>query len=179
MEKFMPEIDFDLNPVTHITTGAIGPAGKRVFYLQGQKEDQTVTLIVEKAQIQSLAVGLEQFLLDLRKRLPDLDDTSSPTENPEMELQQPLDPLFRVGQIGLGYDDDSDLLVLVAREIQPDDKPEDEASVVRFWCTRSQLLQMCQWGLGVAESGRPICGNCGQPIDLEGHFCPKRNGHQH
>jgi len=31
----------------------------------------------------------------------------------------------------------------------------------------------------VAGQGRPICGNCGEPIDPEGHFCPKRNGHKH
>ncbi|MCA9996365.1 MAG: DUF3090 family protein [Anaerolineales bacterium] len=31
----------------------------------------------------------------------------------------------------------------------------------------------------VVNAGRPICGNCGRPIDAEGHFCPNRNGHKH
>jgi hypothetical protein len=30
----------------------------------------------------------------------------------------------------------------------------------------------------LAGRGRPICGNCGEPIDAGGHFCPKRNGHK-
>ena len=32
----MAGTEYELNPVTHITTGAIGPAGKRVFYLQAE-----------------------------------------------------------------------------------------------------------------------------------------------
>jgi predicted amidophosphoribosyltransferase len=27
-------------------------------------------------------------------------------------------------------------------------------------------------------AGRPICSMCGQPIDPEGHFCPRKNGHR-
>lgn len=81
--------------------------------------------------------------------------------------------------MGLGYDESSDRLVLVAREVQPEGADPEEAAVARFWCTRSQLLAMCRWGVEIATRGRPICGNCGEPIDPEGHFCPKRNGHKH
>jgi uncharacterized repeat protein (TIGR03847 family) len=170
---------YELNPTERITTGAIGPPGKRVFYLQGRSADDLVTLIVEKQQIQSLAVGLEQFLDDLHDRMPDLSPASADYDEAEMDLEEPIDPSFRVGHIGLGYDEESDRLVLVAREIQAPDADPDLASVARFWCTRSQLRSMCNWGLDLAERGRPICGNCGMPIDPEGHFCPKRNGHKH
>jgi uncharacterized repeat protein (TIGR03847 family) len=174
----MASITYEVNPVEQITTGAIGPPGKRVFYLQGRGVDQIVTLIVEKQQIQSLAVGLEQFLSELRERLPDLPEASPDFTEKDMALQEPIDPLFRVGHMGLGYDEETDLLVLVAREIQTPDADPEQAAVARFWCSRTQLRQMCHWGLEIAEQGRPICGNCGQPIDLEGHFCPKRNGHK-
>ena len=107
--------------------------------------------------------------------MPDLPEASAEYDIVEMELEQPLDPMFRVGQIGLGYDEESDQLILVARQL----KSEDEGSeVVRFWCTWSQLSAMCSWGLEVASRGRPICGNCGEPKDPEGHFCPKSNGHK-
>jgi len=65
--------------------------------------------------------------------------------------------------------------VLVARELQDETQ---ESEVIRFWCSRSQLRAMCQWGLEVAGQGRPICGNCGEPKDPQGHFCPKSNGHK-
>jgi uncharacterized repeat protein (TIGR03847 family) len=172
-------MDYNLRPVDHITTDAIGPPGKRVFYLQARKGEEQVTLIVEKAQVQSLAIGVEEFLSDLRERRPGIEEADSQFDESEMRLRKPIDPAFRVGQIGIGYDDDADLMVLVAREIQTEDNAVEEPSVARFWCTRSQMRTMCSWGLDVAERGRPICGNCGRPIDPDGHFCPKRNGHKH
>ncbi len=168
-------MELELNPVSRITTGAVGPPGKRVFYLQARKDHELVTLIIEKHQVQSLAVGLEEFLDELSDRLPDLPEASADYNQDEMELEQPLDPIFRVGQIGLSYDEESDRLVLVARQL---DSEGQGSEVVRFWCTRSQLRAMCLWGIEVASQGRPICGNCGEPKDPEGHFCPKSNGHK-
>ena len=68
----MPRIEIELLPVDHITTDAIGPKGQRVFYIQATKDDQVVTLITEKFQIQSLAVGIEQFLVEVLERYPDI-----------------------------------------------------------------------------------------------------------
>ncbi|MGB2896003.1 MAG: DUF3090 domain-containing protein [Anaerolineales bacterium] len=174
----MAGIQHELNPVDRITTGAIGDPGKRVFYLQGRAGDQLVTLIVEKQQIQSLAIGLEEFLDELHKRLPDLPESSGDYIEEEMALEEPIDPAFRVGHMGLGYDEKSDMLILVARETQPLDHDPGEASFVRFWCSRSHMRRMCSWGLDLSSRGRPICGNCGEPIDPRGHFCPKKNGHK-
>lgn len=175
----MARKEFDLKPVSRITTDAIGPQGKRVFYIQARKADELVTLIIEKQQVESLAMGLEQFLTDLHTRLTDLPEASSEYIEEDMTLERPIDPAFRVGHMGLGYDEDTDLLVLVLKEIQPEDADPEVADVARLWCTRAQMRAMCNWGLEVASRGRPICGNCGQPIDPEGHFCPKRNGHKH
>ncbi len=174
----MPAMEFNLRPVTRITTGAIGEPGQRVFYLQARKDEQLITLIIEKQHVQSLAIGLEQFLADLRQRLPHLPEASADYQEADMALETPLEPLFRVGQMGLGYDEENDLMVLVARELLPEGTDPAEGAVARFWCTRSQLRAMCHWGLEVASRGRPICGNCGEPIDPQGHFCPKRNGHR-
>jgi uncharacterized repeat protein (TIGR03847 family) len=175
----MPSIEYEMKPVSWITTDAIGEPGKRVFYIQARKDDQQVTLVVEKQQVQSLAVGLEKFLEDLRERFPDIPEADADYEEEYMRLEQPIDPAFRVGQLGLGYDETSDLLVLVAREIQAEEDDPEDAAVARLWCTRSQLRALCQWGLEVSSRGRPICGNCGHPIDPQGHFCPKRNGNMH
>jgi uncharacterized repeat protein (TIGR03847 family) len=180
LENGMSSLEFEIKPVSKITTDAIGEPGKRVFYLQAQDEKQVVTLLIEKQQVQSLAIGVEQFLEDLQKRYPEITQASSDYVEREMALEKPFDPAFRIGQLGLGYDEENDLLILVARELQTTEEEEDQgASVARFWCTRSQLRGMCHWGIELANRGRPICGNCGQPIDKEGHFCPKSNGHRY
>lgn len=174
----MPPSVYELNPISRLTTGAIGAVGQRVFYLQARKDDELVTLIVEKQQVQALALGVEQFLGDLQRRFPAPDEAPGAFEEAAMELEQPIDPAFRVGQLGLAYDEDSDRVVLVAREIQGEGDDPEQAAVARFWGTRAQIRAFSRWGLELAARGRPICGNCGQPIDPEGHFCPKRNGHR-
>jgi uncharacterized repeat protein (TIGR03847 family) len=180
----MSDNEIDLQPVTHITTDAIGQPGKRVFYIQGWQSQRTVTLIVEKLQIQSLAVGVEQFMAEIQQQFPDLPDSSADYVEEKMRIRPPVDPLFRIGELGLGYDSDRDLVVLVARELMAEDPGEeqeedqDKGRVVRFWCSRSQLRAMCHWGMEVASRGRPLCPQCGEPMDPEGHFCPKKNGHK-
>jgi uncharacterized repeat protein (TIGR03847 family) len=174
--------EIDLKPVTHITTDAIGSPGKRVFYIQGQRKTRTITLILEKFQVQSLAVGIEQFLVEVQSRFPDLPEASHEYVEENMHIHPPVEPLFRVGEIALGYDSESDLLVLVTRELVPETEsgePEREPKVVRFWASRSQMRAMAHWGMEVVSRGRPLCPQCGEPMDSEeSHFCPKKNGHR-
>jgi uncharacterized repeat protein (TIGR03847 family) len=175
----MAHDEIDLRPVTHITTDAIGQPGQRVFYLQGWQDQRTITLIVEKIQVQSLAVGIEQFLAEIHEKFPQLPEASGDYAEEKMHIHPPVDPLFRVGEIGLGYENDSDLVVLVAREILDEGEDAEDANVVRFWCTRDQARAMARWGIEVVSRGRPTCPQCGEPINPEGHFCPKKNGHKH
>jgi uncharacterized repeat protein (TIGR03847 family) len=171
--------EIDLRPVSHITIDAIGQPGKRIFYLQGWQGTRSITLIVEKLQVQSLAVGLDQFMTEVRQQFPEVPDIIDEASTDQMRIQPPVDPLFRVGELGLGYDADNDLVVLVAREVIAEDQDPAQAKAVRFWCSRAQIVALCRWGMQVASQGRPICPQCGEPMDPEGHFCPKKNGHKH
>jgi len=170
---------FDYNPVTHITAGDIGQPGRRVFYLQARGETGMLTLIIEKQQLQALALGIQQFLTEVKEKMPDLVEPAADFDPRAMELQKPVDPAFRVGQLGLAYDEPRDLVVLVAQEIVVEGRDLEEGASARLFATRSQVLALSRHSLEVIKQGRPICGNCGQPIDPSGHFCPKRNGHSH
>lgn len=171
----MPRIEIELNPVNRITADAIGPPGKRVFYLQANTEQETVTMIAEKFQVQSLAVGIEQFLSEIASRFPDLPHPSGAYDEAFMKILPPVDPLFRLADIGLGYNAEDDMVILVVHELLPDGA-DDEPGIVRLWCSRSQLRALGNWGMEVADRGRPICPQCGQPEEPEGHFCVKKNG---
>jgi len=176
----MSRIEIDVNPVTHITVDAIGQPGERVFYLQGQSPDQVITLLVEKFQIQTLALAIENLMAELQEKTPELADASPIYDEDEMLLEPPLDPLFRVGELSLGYDQNQDLLILIAKEnpsgmVEAD---EEELSEVRFWCTRSQLWTMGRWGIELASRGRPVWPSSGEPILPPGEFSPKNNGHK-
>lgn len=175
----MAHTEIELDPVSHITTDAIGKPGQRVFYIQARQDDEVVTLLVEKVQIQTLAIGVEQFFTEIASRYPQLPPASGEYNEAEMHIEPPVDPLFRVGELGLAYDPERDMACLIAHEVLSDQISEEDAGVARFWCTRSQLLALSLWGTEVANRGRPICPQCGEPMDPEGHFCPKKNGHKH
>jgi uncharacterized repeat protein (TIGR03847 family) len=174
----MPRIELELHPVDDIITNASGQPGERTFYLQAIKGDQIVTLIVEKIQLQALAVAVEQFLADIKQDNPTIQDASSLYQEEEMRLRSPLAPLFRVGDFGLRYDVSEDLIILVLRETGLDGAEFEETSVVRVWCRRSQIRRLAHWGVELANRGRPVCPLCGEVINPEGHFCPKKNGHK-
>lgn len=176
----MSRINLDLNPVTHITVDAIGHPGERVFYLQGKSPDQVITLLVEKFQVQTLALAVEKLMSELSEKMPDLGDASPDYEEGDMTLDPPLDPLFRVGELSLGYDPQQDFLILIAKEIalDVDETDEDALSEIRFWCTRSQLWALARWGIELASRGRPVWPSTGEPILPPGEFSPKNNGHK-
>ncbi|MDH5607574.1 MAG: DUF3090 domain-containing protein [Anaerolineae bacterium] len=169
----------DLNPVTHITTDAIGPPGQRVFYIQAHNDDQVVTLIIEKFQLQSLSNGVELFLAEVRQKFPALVEAAPKYNEEDMVITPPVEPLFRVSEFGLSYDAKQDMVALIAREDPFNPGSEEQTGqVVRFWCSRLQIRSMVHWGVEISSRGRPECPQCGQPMDPEGHFCARKNGHK-
>ncbi len=183
--NLMPGMRYNLNPVIHITVGAIGEPGARAFYLQAASSNQLLTFHIEKQQVEMLAVSIEQFLQELSRRFPALSEASWRYEESDMALHEPLESAFDVGNMGLGYDESADVMLLVLRErgegAEPaeGEEPPGDVSVARLFATREQMRRLGRWGHEVAQRGRPICGNCGQPMDPAGHFCPRRNGHKH
>ncbi len=173
-ERNMAEANIlhDLNPVSRVTVGALGEPGHRMFFLQARQGKKLVSLVTEKEQMNSLAVGVA----DLLTRLGDRADAPTNVSAYDLALEQPVEPLFRIGQLGLGFDQENDLLVIVAYALPEQEEPET-VDVVRFWATRDQMRALSRRIAEVAAAGRPTCVLCGRPIDLEGHFCPRRNGH--
>ena len=46
----------------------------------------------------------------------------------DMSLEEPLEPEFRIGQMGLGYDADRDMVILLAQSL-PDEPEEARAEL--------------------------------------------------
>lgn len=174
----MAKQEFDLDPVDWITIDAIGQPGARTFYIQGKQTDKTVTVILEKLQVQTLCVGAEQFLVEITQKFPKLKEASAEYQEDQMHILPPVDPIFRAGEIGLSYDSDEDKAIIVIREVITDQKIEEEIAEVRYWCTRDQVAAISKWGIELSGRGRPLCPQCGEPMDPTGHLCPKKNGHK-
>jgi uncharacterized repeat protein (TIGR03847 family) len=167
----------ELKPIIHITVDALGPPGERTFYIQAYDKNVSVTLVTEKFQVKTLAIGIEQFLAEIRQRLPKLEESSPAYDETKMFIDKPDDALFRVSEFGLSYDGEADLVNLIAREVPLG--YEEKGEEVHLWCTRDQIRSFISWGAEIANRGRPLCYQCGQPEDPAGHFCSRKNGHKH
>jgi uncharacterized repeat protein (TIGR03847 family) len=169
----MPEFTYDLDPVTRITAQAVGEPGRRVFYLQARRSGELVSLIAETEQIGALSQAVNQLLEDLAEKNPLLSSADDPVLVRDMSLEEPLEPKFRIAQMGIGYDADRDMVVLVVQGYGEDEG--EEAPTARFSATREQMRSLSEHASRVVAQGRKICGNCGRPIDPTGHFCPQMN----
>jgi uncharacterized repeat protein (TIGR03847 family) len=87
----------------------------------------------------------------------------------------PVEPLFRVGRLGLGYDETRDMLVVTAEELAEEEKPH--TARVHIWASRAQMAALARKAAIAVVSGRPICPLCGETIDTgEQHVCVRGNG---
>lgn len=164
---------FEFPEPDRFTTGAVGPPGGRVFYLQAQSGDQVVTLRLEKAQVAALA----QYLAELLSDLPAPEGEAKA----ELELAEPVVPEFVVGQLGVVFDEQRDRVLIRADELVPegdDEATAEDRGVARFSLTRTQVAAFILHAATVVAAGRPPCPLCGRPVDNDGHMCIKTNGHR-
>ena len=164
----------DFNPVSRITIGAVGPPGQRVFLLQASQGASMITLKLEKEQARVLASSTYELLEELDEKYPRSYSKIDEPLSSDLMIREPAEPAFIVGQIGLGYDQEEDYIVLVIQEIQLENQ---DPATARFWATRTQMRAMSDHTMEIIEQGRPLCPLCDRPMDPDGHFCPKQNGH--
>lgn len=146
----MAQTEIDLNPVDFVTIGTIGPPGKRVFHLQAGHEGRIISFIIEKEQAWALSEAIQEFLDDLEERLDIALDVEMSAF--DMDLREPIEPMFRVSQMGLAYEESTQSIILVAREMVLD---ESDADVVRMWCNHEQLYALSIQAMETVDAGRP------------------------
>jgi len=159
---------FDFDAPDHFTAGAVGPPGERTFYLQAREARRLVTLKVEKGQVRALA----EYMGGLLARLT-LDAAAVPGD---LTLLEPVEAVWNVGSIGVGYDQGRDRIVVEAGELLEEDS-EEEPATARFRITRAQAAGYVERAQELMQAGRPTCPLCLQPMDPGGHVCPRKNGH--
>jgi len=166
---------YEFDEVDAFTVGALGPPGQRMFLLQARRGTTRVTVKCEKQQVSAISDYLQKVL----------DDLPAPVDAPmpaAMELAAPIETVFVLGPIGLGYEKASDRVLVQLEELVPVDdegEPEPEAledrGHVRVFLTRSQAHAFCSHAEAVVAAGRPSCVWCSLPIDPDGHRCPRMN----
>jgi len=160
----MSSAEIELNPIDFITVGTIGPKGQREFYLQAGYDNKLVSLKIEKEQSWALSEAIRELIGDLDDRF-DLDgedfDENDVLDGMDMDLREPIEPMFIVSQMGLGYDEEQDKIVLVAQELvrtnpfgDTGTTEESKAGIVRIWCSREQMWALSFRAMRTVKSGR-------------------------
>lgn len=160
--------DTELDPVESITVGTIGEPGSRTFMIQALKGADQLSVVLEKTQV--VALGREVFDLLGRIGFPERTEATEAGEIDETNA-----PAWRVGTIAIAYEQERDLIMVEMRESVPEEG--DEGARARLWVTKAQFLALGTRAFEVAAQGRPTCPYCWQPIDPDGHFCIRSNGH--
>ncbi len=163
--------------------GTVGPAGQRTFFLQAVQGPRVTSVVLEKVQVAVLAERLGEIIMEIERR--GVEGADAPAiGDPSRPLDEPLREEFRVGAIALAWDDDDKVLVVEAREqtgdedadIEVDDDDEEGPDLIRVSLAPAAARGFVERASLVLAGGRPPCPFCGQPLDPQGHLCPRRNG---
>jgi uncharacterized repeat protein (TIGR03847 family) len=163
----MASQSFDYQEVTRVTAGAIGEPGKREFFLQLRAGGQLVSLALEKDQLRVLTERLQEVF----SRVPVL-----PADRlPDMSLEQPVAPKWRVGFMTLTYSQNEKSFEVSLVELVEEG---DEPATGHFAASLAQMQALAAHAAALISAGRPPCPMCGGPIDHDGGVCPRLNGHR-
>ena len=157
---------YDLSAPDRITVGTVGPVGERLFLLQCRQGPVVLTLKIEKQQVATVADYLARIVRGEQR----------PGHLPEdLDLEEPFEPAWAVGTIGVSFDEADDRVILVIEELLPE---EETGAIARLSISREQAAAFAIRATSLVESGRPPCPLCGSPLDPSGHECPRTNGHR-
>lgn len=172
--------------------GTLGEPGQRVFFLQARQGNRLTNVVCEKQQVQVLAEHLERILDELSKlsegalNIP----PSRPTAHDLAPLDVPLDEDFRAGTMTIAWDANVSAVQVELYSVdeegnEPADFPftgdddtaaSSEALEVRM--SPEQARDFTARARSLVSAGRPACPFCAQPIEPEGHICPRANGYR-
>ena len=183
------------DPPERFIAGTIGQPGNRAFFLQAREGARIVSVSLEKIQVAALAERLGRLLFELDQRGIVTLDEDRPADD-VAPLDEPLTEAFRAGTLTLGWDGGRERVLVEARaqgeedeeeagkttsetdleHLLADDDDPDAPDVLRVHLTAQVARGFVERSLRVVRSGRPPCPLCGNPLDPQGHICPRRNG---
>ncbi|NBO08280.1 MAG: DUF3090 family protein [Actinobacteria bacterium] len=155
--------------------GAIGLPGERTFYLQVKDGRRSFSVSLEKEQVSLLAARILEMIAGR---------TSPQARAGSSALDLPLVEEFRVGVLGLAFNNEEQLVIVEAQAITEssetliEEDDEDGPDLLRVQLTIDAAFEFATGSQAVVSAGRPPCPFCGIVLDPSGHVCPRANGYR-
>ena len=176
--------------------GTVGQPGERTFFLQAREGNRMTSVVCEKQQVSVLAEHLDRVLDEVQRRSAGQVDVppASSTARDTDPLDAPINEEFRVGTMTIAWDPSIDRIVIELFsnvDVDDEERPEetsspaaeepdeieaDEVFVVKI--TASYARDFVARAQALVAAGRPSCPFRLQPIDPQGHICPRANGYR-
>jgi hypothetical protein len=159
---------FVFDEADRFVVGTVGTPGQRTFFLQAVQGQRVISVQLEKVQVAVLAQRIGQILTELDRRgVAEVEGDAN-----------------SVSTLTIGWDTDDSVMVLEARsesDEEDDDEVDDDAAegpdVMRVRLSAAQAAGFVVRATRILGAGRPPCPFCGQPLNPEGHICPRTNGY--
>ncbi len=119
----MPRRLFQFDPPDRFVAGTVGQPGNRTFFLQARRAGQIVSVVLEKVQVAVLAERLGVLLDELESR-----GITQPTDGVMTDtgpLDEPINETFRATALTLGWDGDTEQILVEARAEDADEDEDD------------------------------------------------------
>ena len=179
----MPRRLYLFDQPERFVAGTVGEPGNRTFFLQARDRSRITSVVLEKVQVAVLADRLNQLLDELERR--GIAGSAGEPAADVAPLDEPVVEAFRAGTLTLGWDGDSESILVEAREQtgddeddeEPDDDDVDGPDLFRVQLEAGAARAFVERAVSLVAAGRPPCPLCGQPLDPQGNICPRRNGH--
>ena len=177
------------DPPERFVAGTVGQPGQRTFFLQARSGERLTSVALEKQQVAVLATRIDELLDEVmssggESTVPAVAPLDLEDSDP---LEQPIVEEFRAGTMTLSWDASDERIVVevfpfteeaVAAPDQPEEEIEEpepeELFVVRMPAGLARAFS--KRAQAVVAAGRQPCPFCGNPLDPEGHLCPRANG---
>jgi len=185
----MAPVIHSYDPPERFVAGTVGEPGQRTFFLQARSGARLTSVALEKQQVAVLATRIDELLDEV---MNSGGESTVPAVAPLVledgePLEQPIVEEFRAGTMTLSWDASDERIVVevfpfteeaVAAPDQPEEEIEEpepeELFVVRMPPGLARAFS--KRAQAVVAAGRQPCPFCGNPLDPEGHLCPRANG---
>ena len=168
------------------TVGTVGLPGERTFFIQAEDGPRLISVSLEKSQVQALADRLVFMLREIKQVIPNFSIKDLPKD--EKSLSTPIEEEFRVGLIGIAFDQSTELIQIDLQAVSEEDQEDaqfvdvddlsSDRDILRISITPSEASRFSKRASVVVGAGRLPCPFCGGPIDSRGHLCPRANGYR-
>lgn len=159
----------EFTQVTKFTPETFGEPGMRTFRINVDSGSSTATIWLEKEQLDKLSEAMKQ----LAEETSEVNEViASPPTEVEAAGLTTLD--FKAERLAFGHNPETNMFIIDAHDLEDD----LEEPTVRLWLTRAMIIEFAKTGLKIVKSGRPLCPLCVNPINSDGHYCVRKNGHR-